>query len=142
MGTPTAILGPDAQRQVREKLGAERKSAEKRPKYNNVSQVVDNYRFDSTRQAERYKVLKALQERGEIVDLRCEPAWRLVVNGELICDYVADFSYREVHDRPQSIGHSAPIVEDVKSKITRTRDYLMKKKLMWAIHRIHVVEVE
>jgi hypothetical protein len=108
--------------------------AEKSPKYRNVAQVVDGYRFGRTRQAERYLVLRAMQQRGEISDLRCEPAWRIEVNGVLICDYVADFSYRRA-----PIGL---VVEDVKSVATKTPAYRLKRKLLLALHRIRVEEVE
>jgi hypothetical protein len=34
------------------------------------------------------------------------------------------------------------VVEDVKSKPTMTRDYLLKKRLMKALHGITIVEIQ
>ena len=133
MGIDPAILGPAAQAQIARKLVAENVSRETKPKYNNVSQVVDGHRFDSTREATRYLALKAEEARGKISHLRCQPAWRLEVNGFHVADYIADFSYR---------ADNMLVVEDVKGgKATKTPEYRLKKKLLWACHRIHVQEV-
>ncbi len=53
----------------------------------------------------------------------------LRVNSELICTYVADFCYTE---------NGKYIVEDVKG--TRTREYVIKAKLMKALFGITVLE--
>ena len=136
MNTSVLSLSPDAQRQVREQLTAQAQQPKaKRAKYGNATVVVDGYRFDSKRESLRYLELLGLHDRGLIECLRIQPAWRLEVNGEFVCDYVADFSY---HD----LDHRATVVEDVKSKATKTREYRIKRKLLYALHRITVQEIE
>lgn len=135
MNTSILSLGADAQRQAIEQIGKQNRTiaeAEPRRKFGNATVVVDGFRFDSKRESIHYLALKAEQARGDLSDLRIQPAWRIEINGELICDYVADFAY---------VRLGAPVVEDVKSKATRTRDYLIKKKLMRAVHHIEVREV-
>lgn len=131
-GFSVASLGADAQRQVREQVGAQQTQAEKRPKFGNAAVVVDGYRFPSQREANRYLVLKASQQANEIADLKIQPAWRLEIQGVFVCDYVADFSYRRF---------GSVVVEDVKSPATKTPEYRIKRKLMFAIHHITVQEI-
>lgn len=125
-------LGPAAQRQAAQQIAAQRAKPEKRPKFGNVTVVVNGYRFDSKRESLRYLELLVMQRRQEISDLHVQPAWRLEVNGEFVCDYVADFSYKH---------QGVPVVEDVKSKPTKTREYKLKRKLLYALHRIVIQEV-
>jgi hypothetical protein len=126
-------LGPDAQRQVAQKLAADRRVETPRQKYGNIAEVVDGLRFASRREAARYLALKAEEARGEIRNLKVQPAFRVEINGALICDYVADFAYFRGNER---------VVEDVKSKATRTPEYRLKRKLVEAIYHIRVAEVE
>lgn len=102
-------------------------------KYRAVPTSVDNIRFASKKEANRYFDLKVLQRAGEISDLTCHPSFPLVVNGQKVCTYVADFSYR---DRAGQL-----VVEDVKSKPTMTPAYRIKKKLLLALHGVTVREV-
>lgn len=125
-------LGPTARRQAAEQIAAQLAKPEKRPKFGNATVVVDGYRFDSKREAERYLALVTSQRAGAIRELRVQPAWRLEVNGEFITDYVADFAYK--------CSDGFAVVEDVKSKATRTPAYLLKRKLLFALHRIIVQE--
>lgn len=102
----------------------------RRSKYRSRKTEIDGRRFDSKREADRYLCLRAMERAGEITDLTCQVEFRLEVNGVLVCKYRADFVYLE--------GGGA-VVEDVKGY--RTRGYLLKKKLMRAIHNIDVREV-
>ncbi len=63
--------------------------------------------------------------------------YKLVVNEEKICKYVADFVYDERHE-----GLWVPVVEDVKSRPTKTRAFIMKRRLMASIYKIFIREVE
>jgi hypothetical protein len=132
MSTSILSLSPDAQRQVREQLSTQQPKG-KRAKYGNATVVVDGYRFDSKRESLRYLELKAALRAGAIRELQMQPAWRLVVNGEHVCDYVADFAYK--------CSDGFAVTEDVKSKATKTREYRIKRKLLYALHRIVVQEV-
>lgn len=102
-------------------------------KYHNVPTVVDGIRFDSKKEAHRWSELKLLQRAGQISDLRRQVRHDLVVNGIKICAYVADFTYTD------EAAHR-PVVEDVKGGI-RTREYILKKKLMRACLGIEITEV-
>ena len=94
---------------------------------------IDGYTFDSIREAERYNYLSLLLKANEIRDLQIHPCFDLVVKGEVVGKYEADFSY---------IQRGLLIVEDVKSEFTRTLPlYRLKKKLMRAIYAIEIVEI-
>lgn len=106
-------------------------------KYRNVPTIVDGVRFDSKAEASRYNELKLLLRAGKISDFkytRSELTYRVVISGKKICDYIADFAYRD-----NATG--LVVVEDVKSSITRTPVYKLKKKLVEAMHGIKIVEV-
>lgn len=106
----------------------------KRPKYNN-RKVVDasGAVHDSQKEFRRWQELQLRQRAGEISSLRGQVPFALVVNGELICQYVADFVY---------LDGAATIVEDCKSPPTRKlAAYRIKAKLMQALHGLQIREV-
>lgn len=112
--------------------GVDIDSIHRNPKYGNKKTVVDGFTFDSKMEAERYKELRLLERAGEILELERQVRFELRVNKHPICSYIADFTYRRPNMR-------ALVVEDVKG--VRTRDYIIKKKLMLAIHGIEISEV-
>ena len=104
-------------------------------------------RFDSQREARRYDNLMAWQKTWEIKDLRLQVDFTLQeaytdTEGRRVraIRYRADFTYlRRLMGRE---GHTwALVVEDVKSRGTRTKDYLLKRKLMKERFGIDIVEV-
>ncbi len=102
----------------------------------------DGYKFDSKREHARYCDLKVLLKSGDIADLKVHPKFEIVVNGQKICSYTADFSYFEILTPFNGGLCSEYIVEDVKSPPTRKkRDYRLTKKLMKAVHGIEIREV-
>jgi hypothetical protein len=101
-------------------------------KYGNKPTVVDNIRFDSQAEAKRYNELKLFQHAGQICDLELQPKFPLLVNGELVCTYIGDFRY---------YSHGYQVIEDVKSKATKTPQYRIKVKLLKALTGIEVREV-
>jgi len=101
-------------------------------KYHNKPTVVDGIKFDSKAEARRYNELKLLVRACEISDLQLQPKFPLVVNGELVCTYIADFSYEMRFHR---------IVEDVKSPASKTPQYRIKVKLLKALTGIEIREV-
>jgi len=107
---------------------------EKRNKYGNTKTVVDGQKFDSAKEARRYQDLKLMFHYGKIGSLYVQPRFPLEVNGQLICTYVADFQYL-------NLKTLKVVVEDVKSKATKTPAYQIKKKLMLAIHGIEIREI-
>lgn len=138
-----AIVGaPDASdheidaAQYRERYGQTANDLVPRNKYSNEPIEVDGIRFASIAEARRYRDLTRLRDAGEIAELETHPRFELAVNGVLIGRYSADFAYLDL-----STGRR--IVEDVKSSATaKRRDYVLRRKLMLAIHGIAVVEVE
>lgn len=95
-----------------------------RSKYHARKTTVDGITFDSKREADRYLVLKGMEDDGVIEDLRRQVRYELVpafdVDGTHYRPvyYVADFAYVE---------DGKEIVEDVKGM--RTDVYKLKSKL-------------
>lgn len=104
----------------------------KKPKYGNRKTVVDGITFDSKREAKRYGELKLLLQAGLIRDLSIHKRYTLIVNGHKVCTYEADFDYFDVRKGEW-------VTEDAKG--FRTREYLLKKKLLFALSGVKVVEV-
>lgn len=104
-------------------------------KYRAKRTVCDGMVFDSKHEADIYQKVKALQAAGEILDLELQARFRLQVNGEHICDYIADFT---AIDRKTG----KLLVYDAKSPATRkNRAYRIKVKLLKAIHGLDVQEL-
>jgi hypothetical protein len=120
-------------------------------KYRNKKTIVDGIVFDSRKEANRYKELVLLQKVGEISHLELQKEYELVPaqyanvpqygkNGNRIKDkrvclekavkYKADFVYEE---------NGKTIVEDTKGM--KTKDYIIKRKLMLYQHGIRIKEV-
>ena len=113
----------------------------KHSKYYNIKSLVDGIQFDSKKEAARYGELKLLERAGEISELQVQPSFNLMVNDQLICKYIADFSYL-IEDKKYP-GVYATIVEDVKGckKGCAWEKFRIKAKLMKAIHDIDVVVI-
>jgi hypothetical protein len=107
-------------------------------KYRNVKVRLDGYVFDSKKEADRYLQLLMREKVGEVSGLTVHPRFDLEVNEQRACRYVADFSY---YVSRSDIKGRALVVEDVKSKATRTASYRIKKRLMKAVFGIEVVEI-
>ena len=99
------------------------------------------YGFDSQKEKRRFDELKILQRIGEIRDLKTQVPFELIPaqkdrDGKTIeraVKYIADFTYADKNGRF--------VVEDVKSPATRTKDYIIKRKLMLFIHKIKITEI-
>ncbi len=104
-------------------------------------------RFDSRKEARQFDELRLMLQAGTIRNLKLQPQFTLqeaytTAEGVRVraIRYQADFSY----ERPQGLaadGVWALVVEDVKSRATRTREYQMKKKLMQERLGINITEV-
>ena len=106
--------------------------------------------FDSKKEWRRYGELTTLERAGKITDLRTQVKYILIPAqrepdimgprggrkpGKLIeheCSYVADFVY---HD----LATGETVVEDTKG--FRTKEYIIKRKLMLWVHGIKIREV-
>ena len=103
-------------------------------KYHNRKVEIDGIKFDSIKEGERYLKLKLLLKAGKIRDLQIQVEFELIPKqaGEQACKYKADFVYHMADTGKM-------VVEDVKGK--RTREYIIKRKLMLWRHGIKIVEV-
>ena len=124
-----------------------------RVKYGNKKAVVDGISFDSKKEAQRYTELKILEKAGKITGLQLQrefeliPAQREHTNeiyekgpnkgrfkpGKLLerkCSYIADFVYWDGFEM---------VVEDTKGM--RTKEYIIKRKLMLYKYGIKIKEV-
>lgn len=96
--------------------------------------VYNGRKYDSKAEAAHAQVLQLRQKAGEIVELQEQVRFKLIVNDQLVCEYIADFTYWE--------GKNF-VVADVKGmrKGAAYAMFRLKAKLMKAIHNIEVVEV-
>lgn len=104
--------------------------------------TLDGITFDSAREATRWAELKLMEKHGLIADLRRQVDFELIPNQyekdggkkrrllERACRYKADFVYKQ---------NGATVVEDAKG--VRTKEYIIKRKLMLFVHGIKVREV-
>lgn len=122
-------------------------------KYGNKKITVDGKTFDSRREYKRFTELQLLERAGEISNLRMQVPFTLIPaqyewyerygkNGQRLtngqkcvereCAYVADFVYID-----NATGKK--VVEDTKGM--RTKDYIIKRKLMLHVYGIKIKEV-
>lgn len=122
-------------------------------KYRNKKYTLDGITFDSRKEARRYAELKAMQQAGIIQDLKLQVKYVLIPiqrefcneiyksgrkkgcfkQGKIIereCSYIADFQY---------IENGILVVEDAKGM--RTKEYIIKRKLMLKEYGIRIREV-
>ena len=90
--------------------------------------------YDSTKEHRRACELQLMQRAGLISVLREQVRFELIPaqQGERSCSYIADFVYTDV-----ATGQT--VVEDTKG--VRTKEYIIKRKLMLFIHGIRIKEV-
>ena len=101
---------------------------QKKNKYGAKKVTVDGITFDSVKESRRYKVLKQMQENGEIAGLELQRRWVLQdgfrdKDGKWVrpITYLSDFNYTE---------NGVKIVEDVKSPVTaKDSVFLLKMKM-------------
>ena len=109
-------------------------------KYHNKKIIYDGITFDSKREFYRYQELKLLERAKKVKDIRMQVKYVLIPSqkddrGKVIereCSYIADFVYFDVESGKE-------VVEDTKG--FRTKDYIIKRKLMLERYGIRIVEV-
>ena len=120
-------------------------------KYHNSAVIVDGVSFQSRKEARRWRELKLMESAGMIHGLTRQKKFVLIPaqrepdtvgkrggkhKGKLIereVAYYADYSYYDKEGNE--------IVEDVKSPATRTKDYILKRKMMMYVHGIRIREI-
>lgn len=93
--------------------------------------------FDSKAEYKRWNELLLLHRAGEITGLKRQVPFVITAHnnkGEpvILCKYVADAVY---------IKDGQQVVEDVKSPVSKTAVYRLKKKLLKLLHGIEIVEI-
>jgi hypothetical protein len=123
-------------------------------KYHNIKTTTsDGILHDSQKEAMRWCELKLLERAGKITDLKRQVEYELIPDqfetyerfgksGNRLKDgiklierrvcYVADFVYTD-------IATGQTVVEDTKG--VRTKEYIIKRKLMWFVYKIRITEV-
>lgn len=119
-------------------------------KYHSKKVEINGIVFDSIKEAKRWGKLSLLETAGAISDLQRQVKYVLIPTqrepdtvgarggikkGKVIekeCAYIADFVYKD-------LTLNETVVEDTKG--FRTKDYIIKRKLMLYIHKIRVKEV-
>ena len=124
-------------------------------KYGNKKVVINGETFDSKHEAERWLQLKLYEETGKISNLQRQVKFTLIPTireigtevykkgenkgkikpGKVLereVSYYADFVYNIE-------GSKTPIVEDAKGM--KTKEYIIKRKLMLWVHGIRIKEV-
>jgi len=107
-------------------------------KYRAIPTFIDGIRFHSKKEASRYKELLLLQKAGEIKHLELQKRYSLLVAGEKIGVYIADFVYLEK-------GKDDFTVEDCKAPKSKkymgsTPLYRWKKKHFEAQYGTKILE--
>lgn len=112
----------------------------KKNKFGNQKITIDGIERDSLSESNRFEQLKILQRVGAIKNLKYQVKYELVpkqqgkYRNERAITYIADF----VYDVVMPDGSLCEVVEDCKGH--RTKDYIIKRKLMLYIHGISVKE--
>lgn len=122
-----------------------------RNKYQAIKTCVNGIEFDSRKEARRYQELLLLLRAGAIQKLELQKKYVLIPalyesyerigkkgqklkDGKRLlekeCSYIADFVYEE---------NGQTVVEDTKG--VKTKDYIIKRKLMLYVHGIRIREV-
>ena len=96
-----------------------------------AKRTVDGILFASQKEAKVYRDFKLLERAGKLESLVLQMRYPLVVEGRLVCTYVADFVVKPV-------GKPLEIYD---AKGYRTREYKLKKKLFEALMGIQIREV-
>lgn len=102
-----------------------RELLKKKSKYRNIKTKVNGITFDSKAEANFYKLLFENN-----IPHQRQVRYKIIVNNQLVCVYIADFV----------IDTQPPIVIDIKGH--RTKDYILKQKLMRIVNKINVVELK
>jgi hypothetical protein len=91
---------------------------------------MEGIRFASRKEAKKYKELSLMVKAGMLVRVDRQVRYPLIVNGDKICVYIADFITYDFEGNRKVI--------DIKGFLTPV--YKIKKKLMKAIYGIDIIE--
>lgn len=107
-------------------------------KYHSRKVIKDGMKFDSVKEYRRWCELSLLERAGQIHNLERQTSFELIpaqrINGKVVeraCKYIADFTYH--------LPDGTYVVEDTKG--VKTKDYIIKRKLMLRVFGIRIQEV-
>lgn len=118
------------ERMSRQQYQSETTKKKRGNKYGAKRTVVDGISFDSKREAEVYCDLKLLEREGRISGFERQRKFNLIVNGEIIGAYKADFAFID-HDQDGRLR-----VVDVKGVVSR--EFSRTQKHVKALYGIDV----
>ena len=107
-------------------------------KYGNKKVEIDGIKFDSKKEANYYCKLKLLEKGQVIKDLELQksfelqPSFKIGKNTYRKIEYRADFCYKTIQDNKLHV---------VDTKGFRTKEYLLKKKMLAYKYKIEIEEV-
>lgn len=113
---------------------------QKKSKFGNRKITIDGIERDSLAESNRLEQLKILQRAGAIKNLKYQVKYELIpkqqgeYRNERAVIYIADY----VYDVVMPDGSLRQVVEDCKGH--KTKDYIIKRKLMLYIHGISIKE--
>jgi hypothetical protein len=122
-------------------------------KYGAKPMVVGGIRFDSTKEAKRYSELRLLEIAGLIKDLETQPKFPIDV---VQLWEEGRWTWRTSRDEPPALIQCGVftadfrylntttgkvVIEDVKSRPTKTTAYRLRKRIVEAIHGVTISEV-
>ena len=108
-----------------------------RSKYRSKKVTQNGITYDSKKECKRHEELLLLEKAGAIHDLDRQVKFELIPSqryyGKVVerpCSYIADFVYMQ---------DGVKVVEDTKG--VKTKDYIIKRKLLLWVHGIRIKEV-
>ena len=149
--TAATVTASDAKASKKSKVIITHKN--KKSKYHSIPTCVDGIEFDSRKEARRYRELKLLEAAGKISNLEMQVPFELIPAQYEECNEVYTKGPRKGE---RKIGHCIEkaviyradfmyiedgkiVVEDTKG--VRTKDYIIKRKLMLYVHKIQIKEI-
>ena len=126
----------------------------KRSKYNARKVWIDGIKFDSQREGEYYLLYKEMEAKGEISDLRLQVPYTLLPKITEEYEEIKHLKTKDKMVRKERVIQNATtykadfvftkdgeeMVVDVKGR--RTKEYELKKKMMFALLGIRITEVK
>lgn len=109
----------------------------KENKYHNKKVIFDGMTFDSIKEKNFYIKLKIMQNCGKISELKCQVPFVLIETFKLDDEtyrqtkYIADFTYKDENGKYHVVD----------TKGFKTKEYLLKKKLMAWKYGIKIEEM-
>lgn len=113
----------------------------KRSKYGAKKHTVDGVTFDSIAEANRFCVLRLMEKQGEIEKLERQPEFMITLNGKQLVYPNGRKARMRLDFRYFDKRRNCDVIEDVKSRATRTEAYALRKLIVEALYDVRIEEV-